>query len=401
MDEARKAAFSRRYLLVACTAANCFANVSLWLLPEVLSDSMEALKLTAFQASAVVSAETVMMALASIILSTRDFRVSYRNLALAAAGVGLVGNVLSALAPDFSYLFIARAIAGAGEGAVLMVATSLVADFEHADRAYAHMNTVNIIYGSAVFFSLPILFPHRDGLAVFLIVAIAMLPLVLPFFWLTERPVHHTAHGVIADDEKAPANIFTAGTLGLIAGMLLLGTGCGASWAFLVEFGKQVHMAQDQIDWAISASTVSAIVASAAVGVIGTRFGRLIPVLMMIAVAAVANASISHGNSPQVFRWSAIALLIAIYFLLPYFLGFGAALDRSGRISAIVSSVFMVTSGSIGPLVAGLVADRTGIPAIGTVTASLCLLSAVAISFVAYRAARGDRPAAGNGQVAA
>lgn len=365
------------YLLFACIAANCFANIPMWLLPEILSDSMEYLTLTAVQSSWVISAETFALAFSSIFFASRNFRFSYRRLGVVGSVIGLAGNFASSQCVDFSGLFAARAVAGFGEGALLMIANTLVADFNKPDRAYAHINVANIIYGSFAFFSLPFVFPHRDGLMVFNIAAIAMLAMAPFFYWLSTRQVQRTSHLMESDTLKEAPQIFSVSAITLYMAMMFIGTGCGASWGFLVEFGKAISLPQEQIDFSIGFGTIAAIAGSGLVAIIGTRYGRLYPVLLAIALAGISNYSLSHTEDIFVYRLGILGLLFSMYFILPFFLGYGADLDRSGRVSAIVCAIFMLTAGSIGPLAGGAIADNFDISYIGTAILFMCVISAV------------------------
>lgn len=364
-------------LLLACIAANCIANIPLWLLPEILSDSMEYLKLTTVQSSWVVSAETIALAFSSIFLASRDFKVSYRQVAVVGAIIGLAGNFLSAQCDTFEALNLSRGLAGLGEGAVLMVANTLVADFEKPDRAYAVINLANIVYGSLAFFTLPIIFPQRSGLMVFNIAAVAMAALAPVLYWTSTRLVQRTSHLIEAETVRPDHHVFSVSAMTLYSAMLFLGSGCGASWSLMVEFGKAVALTQEQIDWAIGIGILAAIAGSGFVAVIELRFGRLTPVLLVTLGTAAVNYSISHTEVAAIFRADILGVLFGMYFLLPYFLGFGADIDKSGRVSAIVCAIFMLTSGSLGPIAGGFITDKIGIYSVGTATAASCAIAAI------------------------
>lgn len=371
-------------LLIACIAANCFANVPLWLLPEILSDSISTLSLSAFQGSLVVSSENFMLALISILLVSTDFRFSYRTLALAGTVVALIGNTLSAFSSDFHGFFLSRAVAGAGEGAVLMVSNALVANFRNPERAYAGMTISNVIYGSLAFFSLPLLFSHREGLAIFLIIVAITVPLLPLLFWLSSDRVQRLPRHSDAVEPHMPAATFSATAFVLYGAMLLLGIGGGSCWAFLVEFGKQTSLSQERIDLAIGVATIFAIAGSGAVALLGGRYGRLIPVVIAAAAAGAASYSISYTTSPVVFGIDTAALLFFNYFLFPYYLGFGAQIDRSGRVSSVVGAIIMLTSGCLGPLVGGYVSDKAGIASVGMV-AFVLYAAAIVLTVVFVR----------------
>lgn len=364
-------------LLVACIAAYCFGNLTQWLLPEWLSDSMEVLKLSATQGSIACAAETVALAVTSIFLASRESRLTYFQVAIIGAVVALIGNGASGLVSSYPPLILSRFVAGVGEGAVLMVGTALVADFKNPDAVYAKLNIANIVYGSAAFFSLPLLFPSRNGLMIFLIATCALIPLLAGFGWISRRSITKGHEFGVA----SKTGIFAPPALALYGGMLFLATATSGNWSFLVEYGKRTGMAQEQIDMAIGIATISAVIGSGLVALIGDRFGRLIPALACMAIAGFFNFDIVNNSSPLWFRIDCAFVLIGVYFLVPYFLGYGAALDASGRISAIVNAAFMLSLAS-GPVMSGAVNDYYGAAVVPYIVLGLFAVSALLLVFV-------------------
>jgi predicted MFS family arabinose efflux permease len=358
-----------RWLLLACIAAYTFANVPLWLLPVILSDSMATLQLNATQAGLVVSGETLGLGLVSIGLAAHSFGLRYRTLAWLGAVVGLAGNGLSTFAGSFESLVAARWVAGAGEGAVLMVATALVADFDDPERAYGTLNFVNILYGSAVFMAMPWAWPERHGLQVFLVCTVAMVPLLLPMLQLSSRTA--AVHQQVTEGTGGQCSVLSRPALLLYLCMLCIGSSSGGTWAFLAEYGKQTGLAEDAVVAAIGVATLAAIVGSVLVGAVGTRWGRLLPLLLGVLATGAANVLLTRVASPLAFRIEATVTLISIYFLLPGLLAYGAFLDRTGRISTVVGGVFMLTI-AVGPTVFGIVVDHAGMAGLSPAVLLLC-----------------------------
>lgn len=358
-----------RWLLLACIAAYTFANVPLWLLPVILSDSMATLALNATQSGLVVSGETLGLGVVSIALAAHSFGLRYRTIAMVGGCIGLVGNVLSAYAGSFEGLLAARLVAGVGEGAVLMVATALVADFADPERAYGILNIANILYGSAVFMLMPQVWPHRDGLEVFVIGALAMAPLLLPMTQLSTRTaaVHHH----VSAQTGASFSVISLPAMLLYLSMLCIGSSSGGTWAFLAEYGKQTGMPEEAVVSAIGVATLAAILGSVLVSVVGSRWGRLLPMLVGVVVTGAANFLLTTVTSPLAFRIESAVTLIGVYFLLPGLLAYGACLDRTGRISTVVGGVFMLTI-AVGPTLFGLVVDHAGMPGLSPAVLLLC-----------------------------
>ena len=83
---------------------------------------------------------------------------------------------------------------------------------------------------------------------------------------------------------------------------------------------------------------------------IRTGFFRL-PLVIVVLIVAI-NA-MSHWHHPLVFRFGAILNVVGMYFLLPYFLGYAAEQDPSGRDASVTAGAFLLT-GAVGPYLGGL-----------------------------------------------
>ena len=351
-----------RLLGISSVAAYTLSNLSGWLLPVVVSDAMTALNLSATQGGLVVAGETLAIALSTLLLTRHSFGLRYLTIAMVGAVVALICTIASAFAHDFSSLLALRLLTGLGEGAVMMVANSLAASDENPDRAFAHMNVINILYGSSLFLLMPMLWPNRSGLTVFSIAAWGMVVLLPLMFWLSRRTAEDHKEVLIQSGQFRP--ISTSALLLLSAAMLFIGSAAGATWTFMAEFGKQTGMTPDAIDSAIGVATLSAIVGSGMAGFLFRHFGRFWPLAVGTLVVTGACYSIANAHDGLHFRIEAVVVLISMYFLLPGLLSAGADIDRSGRVSAVVGAVFMLTL-AIGPAVAGWVADHFGLPQVG------------------------------------
>ena len=74
----------------------------------------------------------------------------------------------------------------------------------------------------------------------------------------------------------------------------------------------------------------------------------------------------SHSHHPLVFRIGAVLIVAGTYFLVPYFLGYAAAQDPSGRDAAIVAGSFLLT-GAVGPYLGGFIIETFGVGSIAMI----------------------------------
>src|SRR5258708_24411491 len=76
----------------------------------------------------------------------------------------------------------------------------------------------------------------------------------------------------------------------------------------------------------------------------GTRFGRFVPVAIALPVQIAAVSVMLASSGTLLFNIAADFYLIAGYFVMPYYLGFAAAEDPTGRGAAVVWSAYMLAA---------------------------------------------------------
>ena len=359
-----------RALMAAAVAGTIIGYAGWSAQPEILSEVLVQFHLNNTQAALSISAETLALAITSILL-TGLIQIRFpRLLMLIGAVIALAGHLLSWNAGSFLHFVECRAMAGMGEGLTLGLANVIIASLPDPDRAYANVNTGQILGGAVIVALVPLATVHIGHLPM-LIVLSGITVLMLPLLLLSPPRTVQASASTAANHQPAP--VFSL--LSLWTSMLLFGTGSSALWAFFVEFGKRTTLTRGQIDGTISAAVLAGLAGTVLTSLISTRFGRRGPVLIALAFTSLTNFAITHSTIGVIYQVSVCVMIACLYVLVPFYQGYAATLDVSGRAAAIVGALFALT-GATGPALGGWIASSWNLPAIGIAAVGLNVLAA-------------------------
>jgi len=118
---------------------------------------------------------------------------------------------------------------------------------------------------------------------------------------------------------------------GILASILCFFVGVGVIWTFLALLGQGVGLSPGQIALILSISKVVAFAASFLPGLIGNQFGRIVPILVSVAILTGATQvyGISHGLIGFVIATALFSL--GWYVIYPFQLGALGQVDQDGR----------------------------------------------------------------------
>jgi MFS transporter, DHA1 family, inner membrane transport protein len=344
----------QRRILLACIGSYWIANVSWFLQPIIVSDVVNSFHVGDARAGMVVAVEMASLAFASMLLTRLPQGFSFLRICMTGAVIAALGNVLSLMVTSSNALIGARLITGCGEGATLMVASAALANFSDPDRAYGKMNTCNMLLGTLINFGLPYLQP-LVGSAVAFPACLISIVVAIPVLILMPRALkfeHAPTSKSHASEVASGRSVWSASVVLLGLATFLIATGSGAVWSFYAVIGAGTGLAPDKVDAAIALAVSGGIVGSFGATALGVRFGRFIPVVLGIVTMTIAIVLLTVSVQPTVFRVATCFNVGSLYFLLPYILGYAAEEDRSGRVAAVISGIFLLT-GASGPLLGG------------------------------------------------
>jgi hypothetical protein len=139
-------------------------------------------------------------------------------------------------------------------------------------------------------------------------------------------------------------------------------------------------------------STLAGLVGGLIAAVLGTRLGRLIPIVAGSLLSLFGRWG--YINATGACELGAMSLVwgLGFYFVSPYQMGLAAALDRSGRVAVATGGITNVGYG-LGPVIAGSMIHQLGNAALVVAVVGATLLSLVLLLPVAIRQDRAARAA--------
>ncbi|WP_316740082.1 MFS transporter [Streptomyces sp. MK7] len=371
---------ARRPLPWSLVALFMAGNLAPYLLPTTVGRLESGLPLTATQAGAIGTALLLSSATAGFLLASRVDRIGGRTLArlgLALALLGYGGAALTTVVPAV----VAGAVAGGfGSGTLTAVAVSGFA----AHRDPHRVTTYGLLCVSALAGALYLTLPHLGAghglpLAAIALTALAVWPLTGR---LTGPAVPDRA---VAGERRLPHR--RAGLL-LAASMPCWSLAQNALWGVSGRLGLvQAHLTEVTVGAVFAVALGAGLVGVAGAGVLGTRFGRAVPIGGGTVLIAACIALSASATDLPAFAGGEIAWNLFYPVVQTYVICLAASLDPRGRWAVFVGSAGSLGTAA-GPLTGSLLAGRAGFPVMGEVLALLLLLTAVPLTAVALRAGR-------------
>jgi predicted MFS family arabinose efflux permease len=346
---------------------------------------MDGFSLSAREAGLAGSVELGAIAVVSLLIAPRVSSLSRSSLALVGVAVTIVGYSLSAVAPSYGPLVVARLVAGLGEGAILAAGNAAAASALDPDRLWAFV----VIFGGAVAALLIGGIPyaigpwgHVGGFGMIGVVCLVCTPLLK----LLPRAPDGAAR---ARASRLPH--LRLGVATLVA-LLLIEIGESGLWAFSERLGLAVDLSAEGVGLALGGATLAGVAGAAAAAALSTRLGRAGPLAGGIVLVTSARCMVVYSTTPAAFIASQLAWGVGLLFLLPYILGTAAVLDRLGRWSAAAAAALSIGL-AVGPGVAGFLVATFGYGALGLfmgTTGLAALLIIVPVALVVERERLGD-----------
>ena len=362
---------TRAHTFWTATAACLIWNGPWWLQPQLVSFAITRFGVGVGQAGILASVEIGMIAATSMLLARFLDRFSAFQFLLVAMALTMAGDVVSLLSPAFSGLLACRFVAGIGEGMCLIVSNALVADYAEPDRAYAQMNVINILVGSLLITSLPML-PAIAGEAPVLVVLLGLLVVCTPVMLHAPRTPRRQ---VQVRSTEGPSSGRVVPFVLLALSVFVLTLGGGGLYALEVELGRQTGLSEDNVNTVLSGAVLFSLLGSGIVVLIATRFGRVLPTIVGLAVHAACCFALTRTGSPVGFAVVSTILMITAYYLQPFYLGQAASWDPAGKLPALLGSVYLAGA-AVTPVYSGYLAEQAGYAVVGDAAVVLVVAAA-------------------------
>tara|TARA_B100000768_G_scaffold128241_1_gene118826 strand:+ start:6 stop:1172 length:1167 start_codon:yes stop_codon:yes gene_type:complete len=290
--------------------------------------------------------------------------------------IGLIAfDAISTQFTNPQTLIILRFIHGTIGGLSVGIGLSIIARTYNPDKIFGMLLVVQYSFGSLGIWVVPRLVEAFGYGAAFgaLISFTLMTLLILPLVPNVESP---------SQDSNSPSSFFK-----IPMSMMLFLVLCGlflfqaanmgvADYAF--ELGKDIGLANNEISNILTVANIISIFGGVLVYIIGTKFGRTIPLLIGISIASIFTYLLHYSDNISIYFIANTLTGIAWAFTIPYLLGLCATFDIHGQMAALAGFVSKMGLAS-GPLVGSLFIMTNGFDFIINL-ATIALLAALVFS---------------------
>jgi hypothetical protein len=313
------------------------------------------------------------VAAASMLLPGVLHRYPGRLLPVLFAGMLVFGYAGFGLAGGFGAFTLFAILSGAGSGGLLAAMAMRIAKSDHPDRIYGILYATASIVFAALLFVLP-----RIGEAWGIAAEFRTLALVA----LLVTPLLQGLSVDIAPEEARHA-AGRARPWAMIATVVLVMTIAfplyGGVYAFCERRAVDIGLGPSAVGFALAAATVMTVIGALIVAWVGVRPGRAVPTMVTMAVATAAYGLVLGGRAEGAYMVGMLAFGLMQMALNSYFFGLASALDREGRVAAVLQGYSLIPyalgAGLFGSLAGGGDLSRLALPAMAiNIVAALILL---------------------------
>jgi len=382
-------AFSRR-LVAASAAAWAISLFGYYTQVQLLSPIMREFERGEAAVGWLFSLENTILAVCALVVAGPLARWSRVRVAMVGTTVVVLANAASAFAWSFEALTVMRAFAGAGAGIAGAAGIASAASTRDPDRLFAAVMLAWGLGGALGPAIVPFATADHGSMGGYLLIGAVCLGVMPLLGWLV--PPHPAK-------EEAPS-LFTAPNRSLaviaMAGLLVYEIGQGGIWTFIEQIGIQSQLTEHQVGVTLTGTDLAGLGGAAIAAALGTRFGRMIPIVIGIVMNTTAAVVLATCDDSVKFVLMVWLWNFAYYFVVPYLLGAMAELDDLGRWVIAADAVWQLGDG-FGPGIAGTIVERGGLADLadfGLATGLVCvvLMSVVIRRIDARRDTEGARP---------
>ena len=283
--------------------------------------------------------------LATFVVKKLEWRYVLRRLFLCLIVVDLISTQIQ----NPQTLILLRFLHGTIGGLSVGFGLSIIARTYNPDKIFGMLLVVQYSFGSIGIWAVPRMVESFGYSAVFaaLIIFTIMAILILPLVPNVKK----------VSVETDSSNIFNIPIgkflfLALVGLFLFQASNMGvADYAF--ELGKDIGLENTEISNILTIANVISISGGALVYLIGTKFGRTLPLIIGISVSAIFTFLLHYSDNISIYFIANTVTGIAWGFSIPYILGLCSTFDSHGQMAALagfVSKMGLATGPLIGSL---------------------------------------------------
>ena len=372
---------ARVMLAFLATAGLFYVNI----MPALVQGLIDGLGFSNRDAGLVGSANVYGAALGALLAVPLVRHLSWRVVSVVAL-VGLIAiDAGSMLLSEVDALIGVRFMHGVVGGFLVGTAFSVVARTTDPDATFGVLLFVQFGLGGVGVMFLPRLVPEHGtwvlfaSLIAFSAVTLAMLPLIPAY---PREDARRTERGGSMTERQITSQRMSMPLLLTLLALFLFQAANMALYAYIIGLGKWADLGLEFITTTLLASAWIGLAGAGLVIVFSTRFGRAVPLAIALVLTVVANWALHFSAVEWIFIAANCGVGVTWAFVIPYYLGMCAALDRSGQLAALAGFVSKLGLAS-GPLAAGFLVGEDNYPLMINIAVIALILGLVVTLFPA------------------
>ena len=281
------------------------------------------------------------MAFVATVLSPFIVGVSLVRAASIAIGLAIVAQLATIIVDSFVMLVACRMLVGAGCGVVFGVACLSTAAVVDSERYFGlGMATTNVfVFG--LLFVVPIAQDMGNDTAVYATLA-AMMAIAAPFIKNLPQPTRQKRNQ--QSENSAGISVTVTVLMAFLFAVVAVNVGLSMVWAFSERISINIGIESQRLGMYYAFSAIAMVLGATLVGVINIRFGRTLPLISCVLLGVVAALGLANADTHLVFLGNLCLHGAVFAFLVPHYIGVGAAIDQSGKMASTAGGIGLLAS---------------------------------------------------------
>lgn len=360
---------ARIFLAFLTTAGIFYINI----MPALVSGLKEGLNFTNQQAGFVSSANLYAAAAGALLAVFIVKHIPWKSWAYVLLLVLICIDFASIHIVSANVMIGVRAVHGLAGGLLVGIGFAIISRTTDADKTFGYLLLIQWGLGGLGIMFLPGLVPEYGTSALFtaLMTFALVALLMLPFLPLYKVEALDPSAPLPAKVRRLPL-VFT-----LFAIFLFQGANMGL-FAYIIGLGKAEGLTIEFISPALAAGSWVALFGSMLVIIIGTKYGRTLPLLCAILLTSLCSYLLIYSEISAVYLIANIIIGITWAFALPYMFGICSELDKAGQLAALggfASKMGLAT----GPMTAALLLGEDNYQRLIYIAAGVLVLCAIVV----------------------
>jgi len=351
------------------------------LMPMIVGGLIDSYGFTEQQAANIASLEGLGIVFASVFAALWIRNVSWVKALFFACLLYAGLNVVSANLAEFTPLLVTRFLTGLAGGSLFAITVAALGDNREPDRAFGLAQAVQGVMMLLAFLAAPYLL-QAGGVNMLYYMLAAASVLIMPA--LFRFPAQGRTRTVPVGGNGQSSSHTSLIWLGLFASIIFFINVFGF-WAFVERIGQAAELPVNTIGLALGLSQIMAIVGALAAAWASDRYGRYVPLLIVLIGQSIALFALIGDFGSVTFFVSTGAFQALFIVAVSYQMGAIAKLDIQGRFLVIMTGA-QGFGAAIGPAVAAaLIREGNDYGGIMLMAALFCFISTMLFFFIIYR----------------